>query len=146
VRDGRTGTEPAVADLSLASLGNGCFRPTSSRGSLIGQHWPLGDPSKWAACSAAQAQHGGTREEAAFLVDVISDEELEQIAASGGPGSMAAARALEEVRKQRAKDLQAVVFKVGKTYAVGPEPTPEDQIFFHGLELELAKPKKPAKS
>jgi hypothetical protein len=79
-------------------------------------------------------------------VDVISDEELEQIAAGGGPGSMAAARALEEVRKQRAKDLQAVVFKVGKTYAVGPEPTPEDQIFFHGLELELAKPKKPAKS
>jgi len=78
-------------------------------------------------------------------VEVISDEELERIAASEGPRSIAAARALAEVRKQRAKDLQARVFQVGNTYAIGPEPTPEDENFFHRLELELARSRTPSK-
>jgi hypothetical protein len=70
----------------------------------------------------------------------ISDAELERIAAIEGPDSMAA-RALEQLRTQRAKDKQVVAFRFANSYAVGPQPDAQSQLSLSMIELAVVKPR-----
>jgi hypothetical protein len=72
---------------------------------------------------------------------MISDEELERIAAAEGPQSMAA-QTLVELKKQRAKDLQVVVFRFANSFGVGPMPDAATSVMLHMLEWEVCKPRK----
>ena len=62
-------------------------------------------------------------------MDLLSDEELERMAAADGPDSMAA-QTLADLRAQRAQDKQVFAFRLGDFLVVGPMPTPEEEVRF----------------
>jgi hypothetical protein len=60
-------------------------------------------------------------------MDLISDEELEQLAARDGPDSLAA-RTLADLRAQRAQDKQVFAFRLGDFVVVGPMPDAQTEL------------------
>ena len=57
----------------------------------------------------------------------VPDNELERLAAEGGPDSKAA-HALAELRALRARDEQVFAYRLGEFLVVLPEPTPEERV------------------
>ena len=62
-------------------------------------------------------------------MDLIPDGELERLAAEHGSGSVEA-KALAELRQERAQDKQVSAYRLGKFVVIGPELTPQDELVF----------------
>jgi hypothetical protein len=60
-------------------------------------------------------------------MDLLTDEELERLAARDGPESLAA-RVLVALRDQRAQDRQVFAFRLGEYYVIGPMPDAETDL------------------
>jgi hypothetical protein len=60
-------------------------------------------------------------------MDLLTDEELERLAAQDGPESLAA-RVLVALRDQRAQDKQVFAFRLGEYYVIGPMPDAETEL------------------
>jgi hypothetical protein len=75
-------------------------------------------------------------------MDLLTDEELERLAAQDGPESLAA-RVLVALRDQRAQDKQVFAFRLGEYYVIGPMPDAETELTMT-LINEVAKKLKKA--
>jgi hypothetical protein len=60
-------------------------------------------------------------------MDLLTDEELERLAARDGPESLAA-RALADLRARRGQDNQVFAFRLGEYYVIGPMPDAETEL------------------
>jgi hypothetical protein len=61
------------------------------------------------------------------MMRLISDDELERLAADHGPDSYQAIM-LADLRERRAKDEQVYCFQLGEFLVVSPMPTPEEEV------------------
>ena len=73
----------------------------------------------------------------AASMELVSDTELERLAAERGPDSLEA-QTLSDLRRQRAQDKQVFAFLVGRLYMIGPMPDAETELTIT-LAEEVAK-------